>query len=75
LPSSTTSSHWPRSNSLFRLRAAVEAAREDEAALDEAAEWLDRADALLADLATVHSFSVPSRDHSEAALLGPVGTD
>lgn len=51
---------------------ALEAARRngDDGAVEEAAEWIERTDGLLSDLATVHSFSVPSRDRSESALLG-----
>lgn len=57
-----------------RARSSVDAARTngEEEALEDATEWLDRADDLLADLVTVHSFSVPSRDHSESALQGRV---
>ena len=43
---------------------------DDEQALDAAADWLDRAESLLDDLTTVHSFSVKSRDISEAARRG-----
>ncbi|SDF81950.1 PAS domain S-box protein [Halorientalis regularis] len=43
---------------------------DDEQALDAAADWLDRAENLLDDLTTVHSFSVKSRDISEAARRG-----
>lgn len=54
-------------------RDALADAREsgDEAALADAEEWLERADGLLSDLAEIHSFSVPSRDHSESAFRGP----
>jgi PAS domain S-box-containing protein len=48
---------------------------DDEQALDAAADWLDRAEKLLDDLTTVHSFSVKSRDISEAARRGSSGSE
>ncbi|AQL41843.1 hypothetical protein BV210_03535 [Halorientalis sp. IM1011] len=47
----------------------------DEQALDAAEDWLDRAEDLLDDLTTVHSFSVKSRDVSEAARRGSRGSE
>lgn len=62
---------------LEEARSTLEAAREngDDDALEDVSEWLRRADDLLEDLATVHSFSVPSRDFSESALRGAVGEE
>jgi PAS domain S-box-containing protein len=55
---------------LEQVRTQVARAREngDDDALDAAEQWLDRAEALLDDLTTVHSFSVKPRELSEETI-------
>jgi PAS domain S-box-containing protein len=60
-----------------RARSELSAALEDleDTRVESAAESLERTDRLLEDLTTVHSFGAPSREVSEATLLGSRGLD